>query len=45
MPPIPEFQPMLSLLPEDVVRSAVQLACYGFAAFTAIVAFMFTPRW
>jgi hypothetical protein len=45
MPPIPEFQPMLSLLPEDVVRSAVQLACYSFAAFTAIVAFMFTPRW
>lgn len=36
---------MISLLPEDVIRSAVQLACYGFAAFTAVVAFMFTPRW
>lgn len=36
---------MLSLLPEDVVRSAVQLACYGFAAFTAFAAVMFTPRW
>lgn len=36
---------MISLLPEDVVRSAVQLACYGFAAFTAVVAFLLTPRW
>jgi len=36
---------MISLLPEDVVRSAVQLACYGFAAFTAVVAFLMTPRW
>jgi hypothetical protein len=36
---------MISLLPEDVVRSAIQLACYGFAAFTAAVAFVLTPRW
>ena len=36
---------MISLLPEDVVRNAVQLACYGFAAFTACVAFFLTPRW
>ncbi|QDT73049.1 hypothetical protein I41_22380 [Lacipirellula limnantheis] len=36
---------MIGLLPEDVVRSAVQLACYGLAAFTAIAAFLFTPRW
>jgi hypothetical protein len=36
---------MISLLPEDAIRSAVQMACYGFAAFTAFVAFMFTPRW
>jgi hypothetical protein len=36
---------MISLLPEDVVRNAVQLACYGFAAFTAFVAFLLTPRW
>jgi len=36
---------MISLLPEDVVRAACQMACYGFAAFTAVVAFLFTPRW
>lgn len=36
---------MISLLPEDVIRSAIQLACYGFAAFTTVVAFTFMPRW
>jgi hypothetical protein len=36
---------MISLFPEDVIRSAVQMACYGFAAFTAVVAFLLTPRW
>jgi hypothetical protein len=36
---------MLSLLPEEVIRAACQMACYGFAAFTAVIAFLFTPRW
>jgi hypothetical protein len=36
---------MISLLPEDAVRAACQMACYGFAAFTAVIAFLFTPRW
>jgi hypothetical protein len=35
---------MFSLLPEEVIRSACQMACYGFAAFTAVIAFLFTPR-
>ena len=36
---------MLSLVPEELVRAAFQMACYGFAAFTAVVACLFTPRW
>jgi hypothetical protein len=36
---------MFSLLPEEIIRSACQMACYGFAAFTAVIAFLFTPRW
>lgn len=36
---------MINLLPEDAIRGACQLACYGFAAFTAMVAVIFTPRW
>src|SRR5829696_2008665 len=35
---------MISLLPDEVIRAACQLACCGFAAFTAVVAFVFTPR-
>ncbi len=36
---------MFSLLPDEVIRAACQMACYGFAAFTAMVAFLLTPRW
>jgi hypothetical protein len=36
---------MISLLPEEVIRAACQMACCGFAAFTAVIAFLFTPRW
>jgi hypothetical protein len=36
---------MVNLLPEELVRAACQMACYGFAALTAAVAFLFTPRW
>jgi hypothetical protein len=36
---------VISLLPEECIRAACQMACYGFAAFTAVIAFLFTPRW
>jgi hypothetical protein len=36
---------MISWLPDDVLRAACQMACYGFAALTAAVTFLFTPRW
>jgi hypothetical protein len=36
---------MIGLLPEDAIRAACQMACYGFAAFTAVIAYLFTPRW
>jgi hypothetical protein len=36
---------MINILPEEVLRAACQLACYGFAAFTTVVAVLFTPRW
>jgi hypothetical protein len=36
---------MINLAPDELVRAAFQFACYGFAAFTAIVTCLFTPRW
>jgi hypothetical protein len=36
---------MISLLPEEVIRAACQMACYGFAALTAAITIVFTPRW
>jgi hypothetical protein len=36
---------MINLLPEEVIRSACQMACCGFAALTAAITFLFTPRW
>jgi hypothetical protein len=36
---------MISWLPDDVMRAAFQMACYGFAALTAVVTFLLTPRW
>ena len=36
---------MINILPEEVIRSACQMACYGFAAFTAVIAYVFTQRW
>lgn len=36
---------MISWLPDDVLRAACQMACYGFAALTAAVTFLFVPRW
>jgi hypothetical protein len=35
---------MISLLPEEVIIAACQMACCGFAAFVALVAFVFSPR-
>ena len=36
---------MISWLPDEVLRSACQMACYGFAALTAAITFLFMPRW
>jgi hypothetical protein len=36
---------MISWLPDDVLRAACQMACLGFAALTAVVTFLLTPRW
>jgi hypothetical protein len=36
---------MISLIPDEMIRAACQMACYGFAAFTAMVAYLFVPRW
>lgn len=35
---------MLSLIPEEMFAAALQLACYCFVAFTAVVACLFAPR-
>ena len=36
---------MINMIPEELIRSACQMACYGFAAFTAVIACVFAPRW
>jgi hypothetical protein len=36
---------MIGWLPDDVMRAAFQMACYGFAALTAVFTFLLTPRW
>lgn len=36
---------MIGYFPEEVIRAACQMACYGFAAITAVVAYLFVPRW
>ena len=36
---------MINFVPDEAIRGACQLACYGFAAFTAFAAVLFTPRW
>lgn len=36
---------MINMIPEELFKVACQLACYGFAVFTAVIAFLFTPRW
>lgn len=36
---------MINLLSDEAIRGACQLACYGFATFTALVAVILTPRW
>jgi hypothetical protein len=35
---------MFTLLPEELIIAACQMACYGFAAFTTAVTFLFMPR-
>jgi hypothetical protein len=32
-------------MPDEVLRMTCQLACLGFAAFTAAIAYFFVPRW
>jgi hypothetical protein len=36
---------MINLIPDELVRAAFQMACYGFAAVTAFVTCLMTPRW
>ena len=35
---------MIGLLPEEFLAAMFQMACYGFAAVTALVAFFLSPR-
>jgi hypothetical protein len=35
---------MIGLVPEEFLAAMFQMACYGFAALTAVAAFFFAPR-
>ena len=35
---------MITLLPEELIIAACQMACYGFAAFTTAFMYLFMPR-
>jgi hypothetical protein len=35
---------MIGLMPEELIQAALQLACCGLAAFTAVMTFLFAPR-
>ena len=36
---------MINLIPDELIKAACQMACYGFAAVTAVFACLMTPRW
>ncbi|QDS98970.1 hypothetical protein HG15A2_22590 [Adhaeretor mobilis] len=36
---------MISLMPEELIKIACHLVCYGFASVSAVFAVLFMPRW
>jgi hypothetical protein len=36
---------VVNWMSDEMLRAACQMACYGFAALTAVITFLFTPRW
>jgi hypothetical protein len=36
---------MISWMPDEMLRAACQMACYGFAALTVAVTYLFGLRW
>lgn len=36
---------MISLMPEELIRLACHMICFGMASVTAVMACLFMPRW